>query len=89
MAEAFSVSSRLTLSTNVEQVLRGLIEQFERFDNVVKSSQEKLQGEKGSLTAAFAGLKLPQGLQAELGVVVNSGENLRRPPRRLPALGGK
>jgi hypothetical protein len=73
MAEAFSVSSRLTLSTNVEQVLRGLIEQFERFDNVVKSSQEKLQGEKGSLTAAFAGLKLPQGLAAELGVVVASG----------------
>jgi hypothetical protein len=73
MAEAFSVSSRLTLSTNVEQVLRGLIEQFEQFDRVVKSSQEKLQGEKGSLTSAFAGLKLPEGLQTELSFVANFG----------------
>lgn len=73
MAEAFSVSSRLTLSTNVEDVLLKLINQFERFDRVVKSSQEKLEGEKGSLTAAFAGLKLPAGLQAELTSVVNSG----------------
>jgi hypothetical protein len=43
MTETYSVQSRLELSTNVEPVLKQLIEQFETFDKLIKASQEGLE----------------------------------------------
>jgi hypothetical protein len=85
MAETFSVQSRLTLSTNVESVLARLIDQFEEFDKVVKDSQEVLAGfaketgevgaaGAGSLKEAFAGLKIPQSVLADLTQVCEFGK---------------
>lgn len=85
MAEAYSVSSRLTLSTNVEAVLKQLIEQFETFDKIVKESKEVLAGfaketgevGKGGGTAlkdAFAGLKIPQNVMTDLAQIVSDGK---------------
>lgn len=84
MTEAYSVESRLTLSTNAEAILQELIEQFEAFDRVVKDLQEVLTSfaketgeigkEGGSLREMFAGLKIPPGVLTDLAQVSEFGK---------------